>query len=171
MTNTAMNAAVPRDHEKHRTNVDLSYLYAAAREGLIELEDAADAILAAEGALGREGGIYTEAQLARKSRREMRLPTIRDEGIPRDVIDYLVERQIDDLIEVSGLTAMQEIVFRLHAGGVSVVTMAASLGLQREALVTHLRAARAKVRTATREGKYAGWYEVYLSEVRRHTPR
>ena len=133
-----------------------------------ELEGAADAILEAAGALSGRNGIYTKSRLERKIRNDhRRAPRVSECEVPQDVIQYLLERQIDDLVEASGLTALQEIVFRLYAGGLTCRDMEATLGIKHRAIATRLRAARRKVRAAYNQGRYAGWYEVYLSEVRR----
>ena len=134
----------------------------------VDLEDAADAILESAGALGRESGIYTQAQLTRKIRNELeQLPTVDQSGLPAHVIDCLVERQIDELIEVSRLTTRQEIIYRLHLCGLSIWDTAATLRLTAQAVAAQLRLARRKLQATYAEGRYAGWYEVYLSEVNR----
>ena len=136
--------------------------------GRKELEEAADALLRTAGALSRRNGIYTKSQLERKTRNDhRRAPRVSACELPQDVVDYLFERQIDDLLEASGLTALQEIVFRLCAGGLTCSDIAATLGIKHRAIAIRLRAARRKVRWAYNQGRYAGWYEVYLSEVRR----
>ncbi|MCL5102832.1 MAG: hypothetical protein M1133_01785, partial [Armatimonadetes bacterium] len=77
-------------------------LVASAYEGISDLEAAADAVLEAAGFLGKSSGIYTDAQLTRKMRAEQeRLPDIDECGIPAEIMDYLAELRVDDLMELS----------------------------------------------------------------------
>jgi len=92
-------------------------------------------------------------------------------GLSGPMLDYLVLRQIDLLIDVSRLTLRQEIIYRLYTGGLKRREIAIALGVGIERVALCLRAARYKLRAAYREGRYAGWYEVYLSEVRRRRKR
>lgn len=131
-------------------------------------EAAADALLKAAGVLGRAHGIYTSSELQRKIRLEdKRLPLLPPRGLPPEVIDGLVDQRIEELIDVSGLTIRQEIIFRLRACGLSIKLISATLKIRPRRTAAILRAAQGKVRRAYREGRYAGWYEVYLSEVNR----
>jgi DNA-binding CsgD family transcriptional regulator len=133
-----------------------------------DLERIADELLRAAGDLGGTSGIYTQAQLDRKIRNEReRLPALEDLGLPQGTADSLVEQGIEELIDVSRLTVRQEIAFRLHVSGFSCRDIAATLNIQRNRAAALLGAAKRKVRAAYNEGRYAGWYEVYLSEVRR----
>ena len=134
----------------------------------LDLEQAADALLEAAGLLGRESGAYTHKQLMRKIRlEERRLPKLEEFELPAEAADYLVESVIGELVDVARLTALQEICYRLHASGLSVRRISATLRIKRQVIAAHLGAARRKVRAAARQGRYAGWYEVYLSEVNR----
>lgn len=138
----------------------------AARAGCDELENAADELLRASGALGN--GLYTQRQLDRKIANERKRLECRDEaGMPDDVLNHIIERQTAGLIEASRLTVIQEIVFRLHISGLTCRHMAATLHARHQTVAVHLRAAKRRVRAAYNEGSYAGWFEVYLSEVRR----
>ena len=172
-----INAAVERSVtevkiKKCERGLDFNYLLAAARDGLLDLEQAADSILAAEGALGRENGIYTQAQLNRKIRIEQQhLPLLDECEIGKEAIEYLIERQTTDLVEVSRLTPMQEICFRLYVEGLTCRDISLSLRLKHNTTANHLRNARQKVKAAIKDGRYAGWYEVYLSEVNRRECR
>lgn len=168
MVNGAVNTAV-EEVEVNKRSLDFSYLIAAAKDGLLDLEQAADAILAAEEAFGNETGIYTQAQFERRMRIERRhLPMLDDETVGNDTVEYLLRRQVDDLVEVSRLTALQEICYRLYIDGLTCRDISSTLRLKHHTITHHLRNARKKIRTAVRDGKYAGWYEVYLSEVNRH---
>lgn len=139
-----------------------------ARRSPADLERMADGLLKASGELGSRSGIYTQAQLDRKIRNEReRMPVVEETGFPQDAADRLVEQGIDELIDVSRLSVRQEIVFRLHVCGFSCRDIAATLKIQRRRTAALLRAAKRRVREAYNEGRYAGWYEVYLSEVRR----
>ncbi len=131
-------------------------------------EKVADALLEAVGAFSEENGIYTDAQLTRKMRLERnRLPEIEECGLPEEVTAELVERRIDELISLSGMCVSQEAVFRLHLCGLSLKQIANSLKISPHKVEFRLRIAKRRIRSAYKECKYAGWYEVYLSEVHR----
>ncbi|MCE5200114.1 MAG: hypothetical protein ABFD54_12190 [Armatimonadota bacterium] len=150
------------------SNLDFTILFAAVEAGEIDLEQAADTLLKATDAIGKESGIYTEAQLNRKMRLEQdRALVMPEDGLPDEVSDYLFESCLDDLIDVSRLTSIQEICFRLHLGGFDCRSISKALGRSHKSVATYLREARRKLQAACEEGIYAGWYEVYLSEVRR----
>ncbi len=135
---------------------------------LVDLESEADRLLQAGGAIGRETGIYTSAGLKRKIRNEhRRAPLVSECGLPAEVVDRLVDQRIEELIDVSGLSIRQEIVFRLRVCGLGIKRIAATLNIKPQRAAALLRAAQRKVRRAYRAGAYAGWYEVYLSEVNR----
>lgn len=149
-------------------NINFDILFLAAREGLIDLEDASNILLSAAAGIGYKSGAYTQVQLDRKIRDEDRhLPHIDECALPSETTDYLLELQLNDLVDVSGLTALQEIVFRLHFAGMNLKNIAGDIGLTPARTASALRKARHKVRAAYEEGRYAGWYEVYLSEVNR----
>lgn len=131
------------------------------------LEEQADELLGRALLFGSDSGVYTEASLARKMRDERkRFESPSPTGID-DAAALLVERQIDDLIEGAGLTAVQEILYRLYVGGFSVRRMSVVLGIGRRTVQERLKTIKRRIREAYREGPYAGWYEVYLSEVNR----
>ncbi len=131
-------------------------------------EAAADALLKAAGVLGRANGIYTAKALQRKIRLEdKRLPPLPECGLPPEVLDRLIDQRIEELADVSRLSIKQEIVFRLRACGLSIKLISATLKIRPRRAAAILRAAQRKVRRAYHDGRYAGWYEVYLSEVNR----
>jgi DNA-binding CsgD family transcriptional regulator len=131
-------------------------------------EEVADSLLIAIGATGRRSGIYTARQLRRRIYKEhAHLPMISEVGMPPEVVDYLFYRQIEELIDTAGLTVREEIVFRLYLCGFSRSQTAAAIKRSRWTAARLLGQARAKLQAAYAEGRYAGWYEVYLSEVNR----
>jgi DNA-binding CsgD family transcriptional regulator len=136
------------------------------------LEWVADALLESAGFLRGAGRVYTQVQLDRKTRTETRRLSEHGRLELRDeTANYLIEHLIDELVDVSGLTAMQEICYRLYACGLGCGNIAATLKLNYHIVAARLRAAERKVRAAYEEGQYAGWHEVYLSEVRRTVKR
>lgn len=154
----------PSNSLLHRPNQHVSQTF----QETTDPERIADALLEAVGVLSEGSGIYTTAQLDRKIRNERkRLPEVEEYGLPQEVIAELVERRIDELIDLSRLTVSQEVVFRLHLCGLSVRCIAATLKISQNKAAYHLRKAKRKIRAAYSEGRYAGWYEVYLSEVNR----
>lgn len=149
-------------------NIDLRYLIRAVKEGIVDLEQAADALLDAHGALGKENGIYTDAQLSRKMRREVRrLPVLEEASVSQETVDYISQLQIEELTELAELSPMQDICYRLHCDKLPGKEIADMLGLSVQVVSYHLREARVRVKRICREGRYAGWYQVYLSEVNR----
>lgn len=170
MTAKAVDAVVERDHKQNGKpgNVDVRYLLAAVQEGVVELEQAADTLLAVYGAIGKESGIYTDTQLSRKMRLETRrLPELDEASLPEDTINYISQLQTEELAELADLTPMQDICYQLHCDSLSGREIAGLLGLSVQAVSHHLREARIRVKRACREGRYSGWYQIYLSEVNR----
>lgn len=138
------------------------------RNTQVELERRADELLGRCVKLGSASGIYSRAALERKMRDERkRLPALDEGGISERTLEYLIERQLDDLVDAAGLTAIEEIVYRLRVAGFSSKRMAAALGITRTTIYRRLRSVKRKVTAAYEQGRYAGWYEVYLSEVNR----
>lgn len=153
---------------RERKAVEHVALMEQAHEGSADLERQADELLGRSLILGSDSGIYAEVQLDRKRRREQKqAPILVDNGISDEMTGVLVERQLRDLIDAANLTALQEIIYRLHVAGFSGMRIAATLGIKRGTANQRLRTIRRKVKEAYEQGKYAGWYEVYLSEVRR----
>lgn len=143
-------------------------LIRAACEDATEMEREADALLGRCVMLGSDSGVYAQNQLDRKMRDEQkRMPLLTECGVTDEMVDYLVERQMEDLIDAASLTAFQEIIYRLHVSGFSVKRIAAALGIRRGTTEQRLRKVKRRVRAAYEQGRYAGWYEVYLSEVNR----
>lgn len=138
------------------------------QEPTADLERAADALLDQVARLGLASGLYTQTQLDRKIRTERkRTQRVAEAGISEEMIDVLVERRMEELIDVASLTVVQEIIYRLHVAGFGRRRMARVLGIRRETAERRLRTVKRRIRAAYEEGRYAGWYEVYLSEVNR----
>ena len=133
-----------------------------------DLEKAADTLLAQHGSLGGDSGIYSQSQLDRRIRDEnKRLPRLEDIGICPDTVDALLERRLAELVDAAGLDALQEIIYRFHAAGFGCRRISLMTGIEHDLIERRLRTIKRKVRAAQEEGIYAGWYEVYLSEVNR----
>lgn len=148
--------------------IDTNYLIQAAEGGIIGLEQAADALLAAYNMLGKDNGIYTDAQLNRKMRREARrLPELDETGFSEDTISYVEQLQIEELSELAELTPMQDICYKLHCNQLSLKETAAMLGLSYQVVSHHLSEAKLRIKRVCKEGRFAGWYKIYLSEVNR----
>jgi len=139
-----------------------------SRKVQVELERRADELLGRCVELGAASGIYSRTALERKMRDERkRIPVVDEGGVSERMLEYLIERQLDELIDAAGLTVIEEIVYRLRVAGFSRNRMATALGIGRTTIDRRLRSVKRKVKTAYEQGKYAGWYEVYLSEVNR----
>lgn len=136
--------------------------------GLIDIETAADAYLEAAAALSKDQGILTSRQLERRIRNEHKYcPSMDLTGVPAEVESYLLSRSTDELIELANLRPMEEICLRLHISGLNIKELSSMLGIGRRRVAMHLRIARRKAVQIFNDGPYAGWYEVYLSEIRR----
>ena len=153
----------------HQANIDRSATNNTQdieTEELVDLEKAADELLAQHVTLGRR--IYSQAQLDRKIRNEdKRLPRLAEMGVCADTVDSLLERRLEEMVDAARLTALQEIIYRLYVAGFSCRRTASMIGIRQRLLERRLRTVKRKVRAAYNEGRYAGWYEVYLSEVNR----
>lgn len=113
-------------------------------------------------------GIYSNAQLQRKIRDEQkRLPELTEKSIPDETVEYLVQAQINDLIDAANLTVIQEIIYRLYISGTEVRYIATACGRKSKTIFKQLKVIKRKITAAHEEGIYAGWYEVYLSEINR----
>jgi hypothetical protein len=128
----------------------------------------ADKLLEAAEMLGVRRGVYSDSRLTRKIRREDRKErVVHAPDAPDQTAACVVEQWLDDLIEVGGLMAIEEICFRLYFAGRAPSRIATDLRLSYRRVCRRLRSARAKLRRAYRQGPYAGWQEVYLAEVHR----
>lgn len=134
----------------------------------VDLERAADGLLAQHVTLGADSGIYSQTQLDRKMRDEYkRIPRMAEVGICAEATDTLLEHRIEELVDAASLTALQEIIYRLYVAGFGRRRIASIVGTKHILLERRLRTVKRKIRAAYEEGRYAGWYEVYLSEVNR----
>lgn len=141
----------------------------AFQEGSISHEQAADAMLQAWDALGKSSGAYTRLQWARKVRLEQkRLGGCRPANAAyAEQMVRTAQSWLDELIELAGLRPVEEICLRLSADGLGPKLIARATGIGLRRVDVYLRIARRKVRQVYDDGPYAGWREVYLSEMRR----
>lgn len=161
---TSASSRVDRRNRKQEHGL----LMDAMQEDSTDMEREADALLGLSLILGSDSGIYSQTQLDRKARDEQkRMPLLEECGASDEMVDHLVENQVRDLIDAANLTALQEIVYRLYVAGFTGKRIAAALGIRRRTTEQRLRTVKRKVRAAYEQGRYAGWYEVYLSEVNR----
>lgn len=170
MTNTAVEMQVAKETNSQTSPIDFcaELLLEPVESETVDMEAAADALLASAGALGKEHGIYTDRQLSRKMRDEnARIPALDESAVSQEVSEYVLESKLEDLIDLANLSPLQEICLRLHVAGLSLREIAKSIDVNVQSMAAHLRVARRKIRPVCKEGKYAGWYEVYLSEIRR----
>ena len=140
-----------------------------------DLEELSNMLLSNAGALSRyrESYIYTEQQLARKIRDEYKRleskNTNEECGLESDIQDIIIECAITELSELAHLSALQQIIFGLYVKGLSCSDISILLRKKRKTTWENIQAARYRIKKILREGKYAGWYEVYLSEVNRNS--
>ena len=155
----------------HQPNIDRSksdHTQSIEPEDAVDLEQAADELLAQHMPLGSDSGIYSQTQLDRKMRNESKmLPRLAEVGISAETVDVLLERRIEEMVDAASLTALQEIIYRLYVAGFGCHRIASIMGVRHRLLERRLRTVKRKIRAAYEEGRYAGWYEVYLSEVNR----
>ena len=136
------------------------------------LDAQADAQLSRKRMLGREGACLTHYQLSRLMANDhKRAPALGPPGLPRESDDYAFELHLQYLIETAGLTARQEACIRLKLRGLGCSAIARMTGRSPCGVEESLRSACRRLRRAYREGPYAGWYEVYVSEVTRKPMR
>ncbi|NLN75846.1 MAG: hypothetical protein GX139_06010 [Armatimonadetes bacterium] len=137
-----------------------------------EMELLSDELLAGCVRLGKASGIYTQAQLDRKVRNERkRIERVTEDCASAPMIESVIDSQLNDLIDAAGLNAIEEIVCRLYVAGFTGRRIAQVLGIRRRVVKQRLRIVKRRIRAAYLQGPYAGWYEVYLSEVNRLTRR
>ncbi len=134
-----------------------------------DLEAKTDELLAAIGALGSASGIYTERVLSRKIAKDRDLcsSTSQPSALTQEIHYYLFHRQITELLQIARLSVWEEIVFELYLDGLPQKQIARILKKSRSMVRRLLTKAKRKLQAAYAQGRYAGWYEVYLSEVNR----
>jgi DNA-binding CsgD family transcriptional regulator len=115
-----------------------------------------------------ETRIYDEQALVRKMRNELaRLPEVREEQVPNDVIEYLIERHIEQKLDSARLSPREYVICGLHLLGCSPGEIASLLHLSRQHTRRLLKRALFKVAKRRKKSKYDGLYEVYWQEVNR----
>lgn len=133
-----------------------------------DIEQLADEMLAGCVRFGATSGIYTQLQLDRKVRRERkRVQVVAEDCACAPMIESVVGSQLNDLIDAARLNSMEEIICRFYVAGFTGKRMAEMLGVKRSVVKQRLRIIKRRIRAAYLQGPYAGWYEVYLSEVNR----
>jgi hypothetical protein len=131
-----------------------------------DLEGLADAELSAHGFMLGKVKLFTEKRLLRKiTREENRAPDVSDDDLPNEVLEYLIERRVSQVIRGAGLTRLQRTVYGLYLRGLTVTQITDKIGLSRQRVSIAVLMARDKVRK-TRD-PHEGLQEVYWSEVRR----
>ncbi len=136
------------------------------------LDTQADAHLSRKRLLGRKVACLSQHQLRRLMCNDRRrAPALGPPGIPREADDLAFELHLRYLIEVAGLSSRQEACVRLTLEGLGCHTIARMTGRLPSAVLNSLRSACLRLRQAYKQGPYAGWYEVYVSEVTRRPMR
>lgn len=133
-----------------------------------EIESLADQLLETCVKFGAQSGIYTNTRLNRKIRDERkRLESLHEDDLYEPTIELAFDRQIDELIDAADLNEIEKIIWRLWIAGFTGKRISEMLGIKRRVVKQRLRIAKRHIRAAYLQGPYAGWYEVYLSEVNR----
>lgn len=146
------------------------YVMEGLEQAVTNLEKEADELLAGMGKENRKG-TYSEASLNRKIRRNEHIkPEIEKVGLPEEVCEYLRLAYLKDLLSVPGLTRIERFVLILRSTGWSMLDAARYIGVTRLRCYRAMESARRKI-ARHKENPFAGWYEVYLSEVNRYIYR
>jgi len=136
------------------------------------LDAQADAQLLRKRMLGRENTCLSEYQLRRLMYNDRkRAPALGPPGLPQEADDLAFELHLQYLIELAGLSSRQEACLRLSLQGLSCRAIARMTGRHPAAVLGSLRSAHRRLRQAYNQGPYAGWYDVYVSEVTRRPMR
>jgi hypothetical protein len=132
-----------------------------------QVEQAADELLRN---LNSEHRIYTEKQLARKTRLErMKLPDLDDTTMPTEAAEYLLRGQIELMVQSARLSKFQGAVLTLALEGQTMQEIATSSKIPYHTIARTIRIARSRV--AKVHSPYDGLYEVYWHEVHRYVYR
>lgn len=133
----------------------------------VQKERAADDLLKSAGSVRSNGRIWTQIQLNRKMRLEnSRIPDL-------EVTDYCDD---DDIVFMSmyfrlanmaKLNPMWTEIFRMHIIGCTAVEIAHILNIGRLRVCRIIRRCTIRLKKAYMADPYAGWYNVYLEEMRR----
>lgn len=116
---------------------------------------------------GRRREAYTEAQLARKMALERRqAERFGADSPPGSGRRYLLRRELEELIELAGLSDDQRRLVAMAARGYGPSEIARGLGVPRTSVASRLERAYGLIRRARRRYPYADLYEIYDSETR-----
>lgn len=112
--------------------------------------------------------LYTETQLTRRINRDWKLaPKLREAQPSRELLSILHDTYLNGLLDAAELTPRQEMCFKMYAAGFTYTEIAETFQVFRREVAQHIRTAKQKLRGAYKRDLYAGWYEVYLSEINR----
>lgn len=137
------------------------------------MEEQANRLLKDAHALGRQEGIYTEVQLARRTRSEYVDSDLVSQAIStaRAEIDNLVVGELRHLGNLAGLSDPQQDVWNLRVLGLGVEEIAETCGISRSSTYARLERARFKVIKAMIRYPYFGLWDVYTQLIRRSGKR
>jgi len=135
----------------------------------IQKERAADSLLRSVGAIRYSGGVWTQTQLNRKMREQnCYLPDL-EVGNYCDADDMVLDSMYARLAEKAGLNPLYTEVFRMYMNGFSGEEISEILKIGRSRAFRIISICRIRLQKAYESDPYSGWYDVYLSEVNRHT--
>lgn len=131
------------------------------------LEELADEILAK---LDDGPRTYSERALSRKIRREnARLPEVEETEVPCVVVDYLLQKQIQLLIDSCKISRTQASILALSIHGWKVIDISLEFKIPYPTVLQLIERTRRKL--AQTRSPYDGLYEVYWGEVNRYIYR
>ena len=138
--------------------------------GRVPEEVEADNLLAAHSFELDDVRLFTERQLARRIKREALLfSRTYGGGLPAAVCEFILEKHINLLLENVSLNRLQRRAYTLYLRGLPEPAIARRLRVSRTRAMTLILKASRKI--GQTKFKYAGLYEVYLSEVNRYIYR
>jgi len=136
------------------------------------LDAQSEARLIRKGKLGRDAACLSEEQLARLVRLDRRrAPFLDPPGLPRESQELAFELHLSYLIDLANLTPLQEACLRMRLNGLGYGLIARWIKRRRCTVFASVQSAFRRLRRSYQEGPYAGWYEVYVSEVTRRPMR
>jgi hypothetical protein len=128
----------------------------------------ADNLLRSAGAICYYGGTWTQAQLNRKIReQDSYLPDIEVKNCC-DADDMVFSSMYTRLAKAANLNPLYTEVFRMHINGFSGNEISRALKIGRLRTFRIISRCKYKLQKVYQSDPYAGWYNVYLSEINRH---
>jgi len=134
----------------------------------VHKERIADNLLRTTGEIHSYGGIWTQAQLNRKIREQNNYLQDLEIGNCHDADDVVFNSMYARLAKKADLNPLYTEVFRMHINGFTAVEISRTLQIGRLRTSRIIAKCAARLKQVYQSDPYAGWYNVYLSEINRH---